>query len=82
MRMRFASARAPSVFCLKQQSLQVMTSVRPGSGRIQPQSGQKDGSATEKGEVAGFFLAALARLTGRDRRLRTSEEDIFRACAK
>ena len=60
-----------------------MTSVRPGSGRIQPQSGQKDGSATEKGEVAGnFFLAALARLTGRDRRLRTSEEDIFRACAK
>ena len=37
-----------------------MTSVRPGSGRIQPQSGQKDGSATEKGDAAGnvFFLVA------------------------
>ena len=56
--MRRARIRAPSVFCLNPQSLQVMASVRPGRGRMQPQSGQKEGSATSKGDDADslFFF--------------------------
>ena len=39
-----------------------MVSAAPGSGKMQPQRGQKEGSATEKGDAATigrFFLLGL-----------------------